>query len=139
MDTGFDNKDDFPINKDIFDDYSLGTPPKSKKGLPVIPILLIALIALAIYYFFPSGSSEEKNVKEEIQQYKVAKKNMPEKLPSEFMPVSNFYDIDIIDPDIIGKKISISLKLTEQIRENDEPFFYYYDSSRFLHIDSAFV
>ena len=128
MDTRFDNKDDFPINKDIFDDYSLATPPKSKKGLPVRPILLIALIALAIYYFFPSGSSEEKNAKEEIQQYKVAKKNMPEKLPSEFTPVSNFYDIDIIDPDIIGKKISISLKLTEQIRENDEPFFYYYDS-----------
>mgnify|MGYP001452362679 FL=1 len=116
MDTRFDNKDDFPINKDIFDDYSLATPPKSKKGLPVRPILLIALIALAIYYFFPSGSSEEKNAKEEIQQYKVAKKNMPEKLPSEFTPVSNFYDIDIIDPGIIGKKISISLKLTEQIR-----------------------
>ena len=74
MDSDFDSKDDFPINKDIFDDYSLSAPPKSKKGLPVRPILLIALIALAIYYFFPSSSSEEKNVQEEIQQYKVAKK-----------------------------------------------------------------
>ncbi len=128
MDNGFDGNDDFPINKDIFDDYSLGTPSKSKKGLPIKPIVLIIFIAFAIYYFFPSGNSNENSVQEEEQQYKVAKKNMPEKLPSEFIPVSNFYDIDIIDPDIIGKRISISLKLTEPIRDNDKPFFYYYDS-----------
>ena len=128
MDNSFDSNDDFPINKDIFDDYSLGTKPKSKKGLPLKPILLIIFIAFVIYYFFPSSNSTVNAPQEEIQQYKVAKKNMPAQLPSEFMPVSNFYDIDIIDPDIIGKKISISLKLTEPIRSNDKPFFYYYDS-----------
>lgn len=130
MNDEFDNSNNFPINKDVFNDYNLGssTPKKNKRNILIPIILILAIITFVSYDGLPFNSEdgqEEKQVS--LEQYKVSKKNIPSGLPLEFSPISNYYDIDIIDPEIIGKKIAISLKLTELVKENEEPYFYFFD------------
>ena len=102
MNDEFDNSNNFPINKDVFNDYNLGssTPKNNKRNILIPIILILAIITFVSYDGLPFNSEdgqEEKQVS--LEQYKVSKKNIPSGLPLEFSPISNYYDIDIIDPE----------------------------------------
>ena len=130
MNDEFDNSNNFSINKDVLNDYNLGssTPKKKKRNILIPVILILIIITFVSYDGLPFNSADEQEKKEvAAEQYKVSKKNIPSELPFEFSPISNYYDIDIIDPEIIGKKIAISLKLTEPVKQNEEPYFYFFD------------
>ena len=132
MDNQFDNNPESLINKDIFDEYNLNTGKnKKKKKSRSILVLFVILIFLALVYFdiFPTNFSTSSTSQEnDTPQYKVTKEDLPSILPIEFSLISNYYNISIIDPDIIGKNISISLRLVSSLQNQEKAFFYYYNN-----------
>ncbi|PZC40658.1 MAG: Spore germination protein YaaH/Spore germination protein YaaH [Chloroflexi bacterium] len=131
MDNQFDNNAESLINKDIFDEYNFNNDKnKKKKKSRNILVLFVMILFLALIYFnilptnFSTSSASQEN---DTPQYKVTKEDLPSILPIEFSLISNYYNISVLDPDIIGKKISISLRLISSIQNQEKAFFYYYN------------